>query len=88
MEFPSVGMRVLSAGIRAVIINQTSVVTGNKSTRGGIQNIIMVFVDMEVFGNKIIRLQLKVFGQSFDVPYLENRASGFTAVGTSQAIHP
>lgn len=86
MKLFAVGMRVVSTGFGAHIINGAVVVGAQKRAGRLVEHIIPVFVYMQVLLHQRRRPYAEVAGNAFYVFIPKNRAGGFATIGASKAI--
>jgi len=79
-------MRVLPAGLRAILIDRAGVVGLQKRAGELLQYPVAVFVEAQVARLEVRRFEPQPLGHAFLVALGPERASGFAAVGAAQAV--
>lgn len=79
-------MRIFPACSWTAFIYQTIVFLIQKRTRCSVQYIVFVFIDMEVFIDKVRGLHPQVLRYPFNIFLIKYGTGGFAAIGTLQAI--
>jgi len=79
-------VRVFSARLWAVLINRAGIVGLQKWAGELLEHPVAVLVQSEVLLLKVRRLEPEPFGDPVLVAFGPERAGGFAAVGTAQAI--
>ncbi|TND09291.1 MAG: hypothetical protein FD123_1378 [Bacteroidetes bacterium] len=84
--FLPVGMRVFAAGGGSAVVNGTVIFPVEERAGRMVHHEITVFIHVQVLLQKIAGLHAHMCGSAFNVFLVKNRAGGFTAVRTLQAV--
>ena len=85
-HFFSIGMRILAARFRAIVVDLAHVIIHKKRTRRRFENIIAVFVNTQILFNELARLQTQTFREPVNIILIEYRTGRFAAICAGQAI--
>ena len=79
-------MGIFPAGLGPCFINHAIIISIQERAWGRFQNVIFVFVDTQVFFNKIAGLHPEEFCNSFDIILIKYWTCRLAAIGAGQAI--
>jgi len=82
-----IGMRILSTGFGANVVDGTSVVIIQEKTRQILQNFVLVFIHSQKFRFEVCRFHPKMFGNPFDVFFYVKRTCSFAAISTRKTVY-
>lgn len=79
-------MRILATGLRPAVVNTAMIIAVEKRTWRGLQDVVAILVNLQVFFNEIPRLHPQGSGQPLDVGLVKYRTGRLAAIGALQAV--